>query len=72
MVRHRAFRDIRVRVFGPQQAGLAEHARAIRRAQLVALTDVYLWKLLRLDAGLGRAQAEAAVLEMIEAMCPRR
>ena len=61
-----------MRVFAPQLAGFAERARATRRAQLVALTDIYLWKLLRLDAGLGRAQAEAAVLEMIEAICPRR
>ena len=44
-------------------------ARQMRQAQLVALTDVYVWKLLRLDQGLSRRKAEAALVEMIDALC---
>jgi len=32
----------------------------------VAVTDVYTWKLLRRDRGLGRAQAETAIRELLE------
>lgn len=41
-------------------------ARARLRAQLVAVTDVYLWKLLRRDAGLEPEQARVALLELLE------
>ena len=41
----------------------------IRRAQLVAICDVYTWKLLRRDLGLSRAEAERAMLGMLEALC---
>jgi len=34
-----------------------------------ALTDVYVWKLLRLDLGVPRADAEDIVLGMIDALC---
>jgi AcrR family transcriptional regulator len=37
-------------------------------AQLAALTDVYVWKLLRHDHGLAREEAAAAVIGMIEAI----
>lgn len=37
-----------------------------RLAQFVALCDVYTWKLLRLDAGLGRDQVALSLLEMLE------
>lgn len=52
-------------VFGPL---LPEHpgVRARRLAQLVAVTDVYTWKLLRLDQGLSRKETELALVEMIE------
>jgi AcrR family transcriptional regulator len=40
--------------------------RSRRLAQLVAVTDVYTWKLLRLDQGLSRAATERALVEMIE------
>jgi AcrR family transcriptional regulator len=40
--------------------------RSRRLAQLVALTDVYTWKLLRLDQGLSRGATELALIEMIE------
>ena len=37
-----------------------------RLAQLVAVCDVYTWKLLRRDAGLSRRETELAVVEMLE------
>lgn len=39
--------------------------RERRLAQLVAVCDVYTWKLLRLDAGLSRRQTHLAVLELL-------
>ena len=56
------------RTFAPQLRGLrgAEHTR--RRAQLVAVTDVYMWKLLRRDAGLSRRQVEQALRELIDGL----
>ncbi|MHC6592285.1 TetR/AcrR family transcriptional regulator [Arthrobacter sp. C152] len=41
-------------------------ARARRLAQFVAICDVYTWKLLRLDAGLGKDQVAVSLLEMLE------
>lgn len=38
----------------------------LHAAQLVAATDVYVWKLLRRDLGLSRARAKAAITEMVE------
>ncbi|NUP57876.1 MAG: TetR/AcrR family transcriptional regulator [Pseudarthrobacter sp.] len=40
--------------------------RKRRLAQFVALCDVYTWKLLRLDAGLGKDQVALSLLEMLE------
>ena len=40
-------------------------ARDRRLAQLVAVCDVYTWKLLRLDAGLSRRQTQIALLELL-------
>jgi AcrR family transcriptional regulator len=48
------------------RVGRAERRR--RRAQLVALTDVYTWKLLRRDQGLGRGQTRVAMAEMVGAL----
>ena len=60
------------RALGPQlKQRRAPSARRLRHAQLIALTDVYLWKLLRLDQGLTRPRAEAAVVELIDALCAR-
>jgi AcrR family transcriptional regulator len=56
------------RTFAPQLAGLRGVARTRRRAQLVAVTDVYVWKLLRHDAGLSRRQVEQAVSELIDGL----
>jgi AcrR family transcriptional regulator len=56
------------RVFGPELARRGEGDRSVLRAQLIAICDVYLWKLLRRDLGLPRAEAERAVLGVIEAL----
>jgi AcrR family transcriptional regulator len=57
------------RVFEPELVRLRGRARARRRTQLIALTDVYVWKLLRRDLAVPRADAEEIVLGMIDALC---
>ena len=54
------------RVFAPQLAGLRGAARKRRVAALVALTDVYTWKLLRRDLGLTRADTERTLIDLID------
>ena len=39
--------------------------RQRRLAQLIAVCDVYVWKLLRRDAGLSRRQTELAIVELL-------
>lgn len=56
------------RTFAPQLAGLGGVERKRRRAQLIAVTDVYVWKLLRRDAGLSRRQVEQAMRELIDGL----
>jgi AcrR family transcriptional regulator len=53
-------------IFAPQLARLRGAARAQLLNTLDVMTDVYVWKLLRRDMGLGRAPAEAIVRNMIE------
>jgi AcrR family transcriptional regulator len=60
---HRAWCE---RVFAPALVGLQEESYARRLAELVGLTDVYLWKILRRDCGLSRSQFELALRELIE------
>ena len=55
-------------VFSAALKGLRGTARQRRRAQLVAVTDVYMWKLLRRDKGLSRNQTVLAVCELVEAL----
>jgi AcrR family transcriptional regulator len=64
----RLHRDWVQRTFAPQLAGLRGARRARRVAQLVGVTDVYMWKLLRRDAGLSRAQVEVALRELIDGL----
>lgn len=52
------------RVFDPFLRNEPDRDR--RLAQFVALCDVYTWKLLRHDAGLGRDQVTLSLLEMLE------
>jgi AcrR family transcriptional regulator len=53
-------------VFAAALSPLAGRERERRLAQLVAVCDVYTWKLLRRDAGLSRRQTELALLELLE------
>jgi AcrR family transcriptional regulator len=53
-------------IFAPQLQRRRGTARAHLLNSLVVMTDVYVWKLLRRDMGLGRARAEAIVRNMIE------
>ncbi|WP_201896861.1 TetR/AcrR family transcriptional regulator [Sinomonas cellulolyticus] len=59
------------RVFAPSLEGLAGAERARRLAQLVAVCDVYTWKLLRLDSGLSRPQYILALTELLEPLLDR-
>src|ERR1043166_5026273 len=54
------------RTFAPYIAGLKGGARRRRIAVLVALTDVYTWKLLRRDLRLSRRDTERGLVELIE------
>jgi AcrR family transcriptional regulator len=54
------------RVFAAALAGRTGVDRDRRLAQLVAVCDVYTWKLLRRDAGLSRRQTERALVELVE------
>lgn len=53
-------------VFAATLSNLAGVTRDRRLAQLVAICDIYTWKLLRRDAGLSRHETELALLELIE------
>ena len=55
-------------VFAAALAGLRGKARARRIAQLVVVTDVYAWKLLRRDKGLDRDQTITAMRELVLAL----
>lgn len=54
------------RVFAPALTDLDGTARVRRLAQLIGVTDVFMWKLLRRDRGLSRLETEVALREMIE------
>jgi AcrR family transcriptional regulator len=56
------------RVFAPFLARCSGADRERRFAEIVAICDVYTWKLLRLDAGLGRQQTELAMVEMLTSL----
>ncbi|MBF6595321.1 MAG: helix-turn-helix transcriptional regulator [Thermaceae bacterium] len=53
--------------FGPLLP-LEESARARRVSQLVAVCDVYVWKVFRRDLGLSREETALALIEIIEAL----
>jgi AcrR family transcriptional regulator len=55
-----------LRTFEPQLALLRGEQREQRLAQLVAVCDVYMWKILRLDLGLSIERTEATLVELIE------
>lgn len=53
------------RAFAPQLSRRSGAALRRLRAQLIALTDVYTWKLMRRDLGLGRSATVEALAEMV-------
>ena len=53
------------RVFDPMLADLAPAERAQRIAQLIAVIDLYSWKVLRRDLGMSREETEAAVMDLV-------
>jgi|tagenome__1003787_1003787.scaffolds.fasta_scaffold20979015_1 AcrR family transcriptional regulator len=54
------------RLFAPALDRLRGVERRRRLAQLVAVCDVYTWKLLRRDRGLSRPQTEIALRELLQ------
>jgi AcrR family transcriptional regulator len=56
------------RVFATTLSELRGSARDRRLAQLVAVCDVYTWKLLRRQAGLSRGQTEVALVELLDSL----
>jgi AcrR family transcriptional regulator len=56
------------RVFAPFLAKRTGEARRRLFAELIAICDVYFWKLLRRDLGLSREQTELAIRETILAL----
>lgn len=57
--------------FAPAFEGLRGAQRQRRAFQLAALTDIYVWKILRRDRGLGPSQTKLAIREMIEPLMER-
>jgi AcrR family transcriptional regulator len=53
------------RVFAPQLKGVRGAERKRRVAALVVLTDVFTWRLLRLDLKLSRADTERTLVDLI-------
>jgi AcrR family transcriptional regulator len=64
----RMHREWTARVFAPLLEGLSRADRELRLAQLVAICDVYTWKLLRRDQRLSRARTERALTQMINGL----
>ncbi len=56
------------RTFAPLLAKRTGMARRRQLAELIAICDVYFWKLLRRDVGLSREQTELAIRETILAL----
>jgi AcrR family transcriptional regulator len=54
------------RVFAAALEGLRGAQRARRLAQLIAVTDVLTWRLLRRDRNLSRRQTELALIELLQ------
>ena len=53
------------RAFSPLLRGLPQAVRRRRIGQLVGVTDIYYWKVLRRDVGLSRAEVESSLRELI-------
>jgi AcrR family transcriptional regulator len=59
-------------VFAPALVGLRGVEHRVRLAQLVAVCDVYTWKVLREDRGLSPAQTRRALVGLVDAICRER
>jgi AcrR family transcriptional regulator len=59
------------RAFAPALKGLRGQRRERRAFQFAALTDIYVWKILRRDRELTVAQTKLAMREMIEPLAER-
>jgi AcrR family transcriptional regulator len=59
------------RTFEPQLATLDERTRRRRKAQLVTICDVHMWKLFRHDLHFSVSDTEAALTELIEGLLAR-
>jgi AcrR family transcriptional regulator len=57
--------------FAPQLAGRSDASKAQREDLLVVATDVYTWKLLRLDRKLSARATRAAMTELCQAVVSR-
>lgn len=66
-----AHREWCERTFAPALARMPRENRARRLAQIIAVCDVYTWKLLRRQAGLTRRQAELALVELLNPLMER-
>jgi AcrR family transcriptional regulator len=64
----RGHREWVQRTFAPLLKGLGNAARRRRLIGLIAITDVYTWKLLRLDLGLSQAETERTLTDLIDAL----
>lgn len=67
----RLHRDWCERVFAPFLRDLSAVDRSRRLAQLVAVCDVWTWRLLRRDAGLDDVQVRLALVEMLTPLTSR-
>jgi AcrR family transcriptional regulator len=54
------------RVFSPSLGKMPLAQRRLRLAQLIAVTDVYTWKVLRRDLGLSRQEAQGSIRDLID------
>ena len=59
------------RVFSPLLVQLPAAQQRRRLAQLTAVTDIYMWKVLRRDLGLSRREVEASLRELIDKIISR-
>jgi AcrR family transcriptional regulator len=60
------------RAFSPLLGELPPGVRRRRIGELVAVTDIYCWKILRRDIGLSRAEAETSLRDLIGDIVSRR
>jgi AcrR family transcriptional regulator len=65
---HRAWVD---RVFSRLLGRMPLAQRKRRLAQLIAVTDIYTWKVLRRDLGLSRQETQASIRDLVDQILPK-